>query len=374
MRILFFCNVSGNFGNATRISKIYQAVEQLSQDIVFCNLHSSHDSWLKRLTNRALLVSTFKNLSTRDLSYLKSEAFISMGKEVLDHAVDRFQPDLIFAEETRTAYMALHNDENIPVVADLHGLITSEYAENPDEKFSDRHLTRLAEIENKVCNEAEDILTVSKNMKEYIKREYGTPEGKITTVQNGADLRSSTARYQSSARCIFGGLFTHWEDIDTYLDMAGADSDHDYYLIGSGPLQRHILQRIKSEKITLEFLGSMNKNQALDLFCDMTIGVAPSAQNVTRFVASPVKIYDYMSCGLPIITANCGEWARHVEENKCGFVTPTSDAEAFLDCATKLQDRATWEEISVNCRKAIESKFNWSRVLNPIKSVIEKYH
>jgi glycosyltransferase involved in cell wall biosynthesis len=373
MKILFFCDVSGNFGNATRISKIYHYIKQLFEDVAFCNLHDFHGSWVKRLTNRALLVSACKNFSTLDLKYLKSEAFVSMGKEVLDGAVDMFQPDLIFAEETRTAYMALQNDANIPVIADLHGLLTSEYAESPDERFSDRHLTRLAEIESEVCNEAKDVITVSENMKEYIANEYGTPEEKITTVQNGADLHRASATYKSGMRFVFGGLFTHWEDIDTYLDMAREDSGGDYYLIGSGPLRHHILRRIKSEQIPMKFMGSLTKNRALDLFSNMTIGVAPSAQNVTRYVASPVKIYDYMACGLPVITADCGEWARHVEENGCGVVAQHSEAEAFLDCVAELQNRATWEEISVNCRKAIENKFNWNQVLKPIKTVIGKY-
>ena len=373
MRILFFCNRSGPFGNASRISKIFKYLTELHGDVRFCNLSDWHNSWAKLVTSRPLLSSALKNINTRDIAYIKSEAFVALGKDVLKESVRKHRPDIIFAEETRTAYMAVQNDDNIPVVADLHGIISSEYGECPDAKISERHLSRIREIEKELVERASDILVVSNNMKEYLANEYGPDSYKVTVVQNGADLHCGHATYQENMKLIFGGIFNYWEDVDSFIEMAKKNPRNQYYLMGTGPLKRHLISRIDREKIHVNYLGSQSKSEALDLFCDMTIGVAPSTRNLTRYVASPVKIYDYMACGLPVITPNYGEWARHVEENDCGVVTEHSNAEEFLASAKKMGDRDIWEQKSENCRKAIETKFNWHKVLEPISNVLERY-
>ena len=373
MRVLFFCDFAGSFGNATRISKIYQYLAGLKNHLIPFNLYQFHDSRLKLLSNPGFIASTVKNLQRLDLAYLKSEAFISLGISALKAAVRKHRPDLIFAEETRTAYMALKNGRNVPVIADLHGLISAEYAEDPNTKISNGHLARLQEIEDEVCKNAQDILVVSEPMKEYLAHEYGAAGHKITVLQNGTDLYPKTASYSSKMKCVFGGIFNHWEDVDTYLDMAMRDPVNEYVLIGKGPLKKHLLQRIDREKINVKYLGSMDRRSSLDLFCTMSIGIAPSTRNITRRVASPVKVYDYMSCGLPIITADCGQWARQVKENGCGFVAEESTAVEFLEYAARLQDRGVWEETSAACKRAVKTKFNWNQVLAPLNSVMGKH-
>jgi glycosyltransferase involved in cell wall biosynthesis len=123
----------------------------------------------------------------------------------------------------------------------------------------------------------------------------------------------------------------------------------------------------------MKYLGLRNTEDALDLFSEMSIGIAPSTKSVTRFVASPIKIYDYMACCLPIVTADCGEWAEHVRENDCGLVTKNSSADEFLWAVDELQDKNVWEQKSENAVEAIRTKFNWDAVLTPIRDVLQKY-
>ncbi len=373
MRILFFCDCAGNFGNATRISKAYEYIRMLYKDVRLCNLYNSRDSWVKLLTNPPLLSSALTNINTRDLAYIKSEAFVSMGEDVLNEAVRTHCPDVIFAEETRTAYMALKNEQNIPVIADLHGIISAEYGEAPYAKISERHLARLRDIEREICENASDILVVSNNMRKYLLAEYKANSDKVSVVQNGADLHHKYSTYKEKMKLIFGGIFNYWEDVDTYVDMAGRDLANEYYLIGTGPLQSHLFDRIEKEKIRMNYLGSKDRTEALDLFCEMSIGVAPSTRNVTRYVASPVKVYDYMACGLPVITPNCGEWAKHVQESDCGLVTENSCADEFLKAAYEIRDREVWEHKSKNAVEAIKAKFGWNKVLAPIRDVLSRY-
>lgn len=373
MRVLFFCDHQDTFGNATRISKAYKYIRGLAKDVEVVNLFKRHDSWAKLSVSPAVLKSGIRNIGTWDMAHIKSETLISIGLDVLRESLKKKPPDIIFAEETRMAYVALKCHGGIPVIADLHGIISAEYGESPDACLSSRHLSRMKEIEQEVCDKASHILAVSNHMKEYLRREYGAGENRVTVVQNGADLHSGCATYDPDMKLVYGGMFNYWEDVDTFVNMAKKDMSNRYVLIGTGPLRSHLLERIEKEGIKVEYLGSKKRTEALDLFCKTSIGVAPSTRNVTRYVASPVKIYDYMACGLPIITANCGEWAKHVEENDCGLVAKNSNADEFLHCAESMRNRAVWEEKSQNGRKAIRERFNWNRVLAPLGEVLRSY-
>ena len=45
----------------------------------------------------------------------------------------------------------------------------------------------------------------------------------------------------------------------------------------------------------------------------------------------------------------------------------------FLECADRMRDKEVWEEKANNGREAIKTKFDWNRVLAPIRDVLEKY-
>lgn len=370
MKVLFFCDYSGNLGDATRITKTYEFIRNLYEDTIFCNLHAYYRSKAKLLTNALSIHSAVMSFLRDKRTCLKNEVYFSVGKKVLSSLTRKVKPDVIFAEQETLAYIAVMNEDRIPVIADLHGLWSAEYGEHPNRGTSKRLLAAICRIEEKIYDTAHQVLVVSNNMKDYLIEGNKIAEKKVTVVQNGADLHDRCARYDADIKCIYGGMFTFWEDVDAYLDMAKADPENDYYLIGAGPLCDHILDRIDTEDIAIDYFGHKSRMESLNLFAQMTIGIAPSMNNITRYVASPVKVYDYMACGLPVITPDYGEWSRHVQENDCGFVTRNSDAGEFLEALHQLSVRDIWEKRSENGRRAIKTKYNWSTVLTPIQNVL----
>ena len=373
MKVLFFCDVSRSLGDGTRSLRNYQYIKNLYKKVTFCNLYHYHYSKIKLVSHFPVITSIFKNARTNDTAYIKNEAYLALATDVLGTTLNKDRPDLIFAEKERCAYAAALNTQNIPVVADLHGILSVEYAESPATKKSVRLFNRIRDIEAEVCVRASDILIVSEKMRAYVLENYGVGENKVTVVQNGSDSFRKKATHSKPLKVVYGGTFDFWEDIDTFLDLAKKDFVNEYFLVGDGPLRRHVLGRIDRERIRVNYLGYKSRGDTLDFFCEMSVGVAPSTNNVTRRIASPVKVYDYMACGLPVVTARYGEWARHVDENDCGFVAEESDADDFLKSINLLQQREVWERKSENGREAIRKKFNWNSVLQPLRDVLGKY-
>jgi glycosyltransferase involved in cell wall biosynthesis len=82
----------------------------------------------------------------------------------------------------------------------------------------------------------------------------------------------------------------------------------------------------------------------------------PSNENYR--IATPVKLLEAMAVGVPVMTTSGTLTAKIVEEEDCGIVLDWSQG-AFSSAVTKLKDKASWDRMSSNARKAAEEKYNW---------------
>ena len=376
MKILFLCDFEGNLGNAIRISRIYDRLKQIGHEVQFRNVYSAYNPKMKLLLNPRILKSVVGHeLRLDDDELVSFEARIMYAEKVVRNVVKAWGPDLIWCETVIPAAGAIEAvKQAIPVVADVHGLASAEYEEatasnGPDAKT----LSRIKDAEERLCSDSFRVIVVSSPMKDYLVGAYGVSPDKVCTIPNGSDVRKERAEYSEPHKVVYGGILGAWEGIDVFLDLAKMDRRHLFYLLGGGPLKKHVLTRIRKEGIPVVYLGYLDYASAIERFTKMTVGIALIVNTFARRVASPVKIYDYLSCGLPVITSNVGEWSQMVSKNNCGFVTKTVEVEELIQCLDKL-DRATWEEMASNGVRIIEEDYNWNVLLNSVDDILSQSH
>jgi glycosyltransferase involved in cell wall biosynthesis len=90
----------------------------------------------------------------------------------------------------------------------------------------------------------------------------------------------------------------------------------------------------------------------------------------SKFYFSPLKLFDYMASGLPIIGSDAGQIKLVIEENKNGLLTNGS----IDDIAEKIiylkNNKAVVSEMGVRSREAVEKKYNWERVALEIEDFL----
>lgn len=372
MRILFLCDFTGNLGNAIRISRIYEYLTK-GNDVKFDNVALAYNPKVKLLLHPDVGARILRHMAGHDNRVVTElDARMMLATKIVEKAVRTWKPDMIWCENTVAAVASIRSvGRSVPVITDMHSAPPAEYAGEvtgpggPDEET----IRYLKEMEQLIYSYSSTVIIVSSPMKDYVVATYGVSPDKLWTIPNGSDVRDERAKYREPHRVIYGGIFAAWEDPDSYLDLADRNRRCEFYLAGNGPLEKHVLGRIWKERIPIHYLGSLDYAKAIASFATMTVGVAPSADNLTRRVACPVKIFDYLSCGLPVITPNVGEWAKVISANKCGFVTKASDAEEFDQCLSSL-DRRTWEEMSANGLRLIEKEYNWNKLLRGIDEIL----
>jgi glycosyltransferase involved in cell wall biosynthesis len=76
----------------------------------------------------------------------------------------------------------------------------------------------------------------------------------------------------------------------------------------------------------------------------MQIGLATSTHDLARLVASPIKIFDYMSCGLPIVCSKVGDWGNQVSDSNCGFALSDDSIVQYV-AALQTSEKDLWNLI-----------------------------
>ena len=109
-----------------------------------------------------------------------------------------------------------------------------------------------------------------------------------------------------------------------------------YLILESGPDEKKL--RTMTTELRLDdcvyFLGNQTYQDLPHFLAEADIGVATSRENDFRRYASPLKIFEYMAAGLPVIGTNFGETRLIIEKARAGLTvefTPKAFATAVLD-------------------------------------------
>ena len=84
-------------------------------------------------------------------------------------------------------------------------------------------------------------------------------------------------------------------------------------------------------------------------------------QPVERYMdAWPIKLFEYMSAGIPVIASNFPKWKGIIQENNCGiFVDPTNAEDIANAMKWILANPEASREMGLNGQRAVLNKFNW---------------
>jgi glycosyltransferase involved in cell wall biosynthesis len=154
--------------------------------------------------------------------------------------------------------------------------------------------------------------------------ELGLDARKGTVIYNTAYLPHPTFKEKTLNKndFLYVGSLTQEHGIYRFLELCHAMIKR-LTIIGDGPERDHILNLCNNKNIDVTYLGQKDHNSTIDFmqrFCG--IGIAPYDANPSTYVyyGSSLKIYEYLACGLPVLTSNVTEQSELVKKYKLGIV------------------------------------------------------
>lgn len=202
------------------------------------------------------------------------------------------------------------------------------------------------------------------------------PQKKTTLIRNFPILKQFHEKFipldQRSKTLIYAGLLSKARGA---LQMAKAAAtakqkcDFEFQLVGSfspSELEKVVL------KYPVHFLGWLSFDKMVECMMRAQAGII-IPQPIERYKTNyPVKLFEYMAAGLPVIASKFGEVAEFVKEAGCGIlVDPENETEIAQAIQFIFSNEAEAIKMGEQGRALVASKYSWE---NESGSLIKFYH
>jgi hypothetical protein len=111
-----------------------------------------------------------------------------------------------------------------------------------------------------------------------------------------------------------------------------------------------------------DYIGYAQLRDVVKLLGRAKIGLILTHPVSNLLHGQPVKLYEYMAAGIPVVASNFPLWRKIIEESGCGICVNPLDPKEIADAIIWLMDnQKEAEKMGLRGRRAVEKKYNWCR-------------
>ena len=172
------------------------------------------------------------------------------------------------------------------------------------------------------------------------------------------------------------GSFTVWHGIPEVLDAAaslralGVDNVV-FLLAGTGEFLAEAHRRKEAGALeNVRFLGqARDRNELRCWMASFDVGLCTNRPGHW----SPLKFFEYLALGIPIIGSGVPQVLRILREADAGIAMETPSGEQIADVVrTILDNRERWNEVGRKNRQLAESVHSWANVAEQVRAVLSQ--
>ena len=253
--------------------------------------------------------------------------------------------DLVFTRDLGLAAHALSLPSRLrpPLVYESHGvsavvsgalgaLLSTATSASPHKQ------KRLHQREHSVWTKADGYVTITAALAEDLRERFG-PREALAVVPDGVrlrpDRRFDLPEASGPPLAVYAGHLYPWKGVDTLLQALALAPRLQALIVGGHPLEPD-LPRLQALAATLglesrvQFAGLVPPDAVASHLARADVLVLPnSATTLSARYTSPLKLFEYLAAGRPIVAADLPALREILEHDSNAWLVPPDDAAAL---------------------------------------------
>lgn len=297
-----------------------------------------------------------------------------------------FRPEVIYERRFLPKISAAASVlTGIPAVVEINGLVEDEIRLQRRAHPSFRAGRFRRYLHSLAFRRMRRVVSVTKRMAAELSRQYRVPQDRIEVIENGAntllfrpldkmDCRRRLGLELGQRLVCFEGSLYPWHDVTTLLaamhHIRAENVSIDLIIVGDGPLRSSLESQAHQLDLAgvVKFVGEVPYEDVPYYIGASDLGVAPLTRDRNeRIGVSPMKVYEYVACGRPVVVTRLPGIAEWVERERIGRLVEPNDPE---DLARRILDTVGDEEmqkrLEIQGPEIVQREHSWSAVASRI--------
>ncbi len=295
------------------------------------------------------------------------------------------RPDFIYERYSlwHTAGLARARALGVPFILEVNSPLPEEAR-----RYRTLHNEELARgIARLLLEESDGVVAVSRGVAEWA-RSIGARDRRVWIVPNGVDadlfrprrgVRPHPLPPAPTPLVAFCGSFRPWHGIDNLLEafaILRLELCPEVHLVcvGDGPERAPFAAALAEHRLAgaAHLIGQVAHLEVPAWIGGADVAVAPYPK-LEDFYFSPLKIFEFMALGLPVVAGAVGQVLELIPDGERGRLAAPGDARALaMAIAGLLADRVERERLGAAARRWVLDHATWQRRAREILAHIEE--
>ncbi len=399
MKILYLCSdlgipVLGRKGAAVHMRVMSEALQRAGHSVVLATPSLNKDPWEapQKVGVEVMHLPPSPEVSQAVLGVTEFNDSIGVKNSVpgelrrilynqqlvvqLERSFRNYVPDFILERASLYATAGVHVAQifNVPLLVELNAPLALEQS-----AYRATGLGQLAaQAEGWALTRADGVFAVSNPLRDYV-LSLGVSAERVQVLPNGVDaalfypaprnpeLRVKYGFGDGPVLGFVGGL-RPWHGVQVLpLLVERLVSLHPrvrLVIVGEGPMRTELEAAFSARNIQahVTFTGSLPHVDVSELIRQFDVALAPYPVLDHAFYFSPLKLFEYMACGVPVVAAAVGQIAEVIRDGDTGLLYPPGDVDALTAaCLRLLADTAFGQRLGAAAAAEVYANYTWSR-------------
>ena len=398
MKILYLCcdsgiPVLGYKGASIHVRELISAFRRAGHDVILAAQVLNKNPWetpasldAKVIQIRASPTTTTSVAAVKEFQDTVGMKKGALGSEIrrilfnrevisseLKRQCDQSPPDFIYERLSLygIAGVLLARLWRVPLLLEMNAPLAMEHNTYREELHA-----MAAASERWTLSQADAVLPVSSQLRKHV-LSLGIAPDRVHTLPNGVDPTifcpavsdtAGRARLGLSAGPVIGfvGGLRPWHGVEVLPEvlqkLAQRHSRVQMVVVGDGPL-RAVLEKdfeARGVRDRVQITGIVSHDQVPAIIRHFDIALAPYPRLDHGFYFSPLKLYEYMACGIPVVASAVGQISEVIKDGKTGLLCPPQDLSALTAaCDRLLRDRSLRHRLGQSACKLVHTHYTW---------------